>query len=371
MPPTSLLAAILFLIVGLAALTAGAEVFVRGASRLAALMGVSPLVIGLTVVAYGTSSPELAVSVSSAAAGSVDLAIGNVVGSNICNVLLVLGLSALIAPLAVSRQLIRWEVPLMVGVSFLPLVMGLDGRLSRPDGLLLFAGCVLYTWWSVRESRRETLAAHEANGTRPPSGPRRWRGQVALTLTGLVVLTVGSYAVVQGAVGVARLLGVGELVIGLTIIALGTSLPELATSLVASIRGERDIAVGNIVGSNLFNILMVLGLTAVVAPGGIHVPPSALTFDLPIMIAVAVSCLPIFLTGSIISRWEGGFFVLYYIAYIVYLVIEGGQRPSTTTFDTLLMVFVVPMVLIAVLGTGRWLLWTRRRLRVNHDLPMV
>ncbi len=371
MPPESPGAALLFLVAGLVALTVGAEVFLRGASRLASLMGVSPLVIGLTVVAYGTSSPELAVSVCSAAAGSVELAIGNVVGSNICNILLLLGLSALIAPLTVSRQLIRWEVPLMVGVSVLPLVMGLDGCISRPEGLLLFGGCVLYTWWSVRQSRRETLAAQEANGTPPSPSRKRWRAQVALALIGLAVLTAGSYAVVQGAVGIARLLGVGELVIGLTIIALGTSLPELATSLVASIRGQRAIAVGNIVGRNLLNLLMVLGLTAAVAPHGVNVPARALTFDLPVMISVAVSCLPIFLTGSIISRWEGAFFLLYYIAYMAYLVIDGGQRTPTTTLDTVLIVFAVPMLVIALLGGGHWLWRIHRALRADDQPPIV
>ena len=259
---------------GLATLVVGAEMLVRGASRLAVAMAVSPLVIGLTVVAFGTSAPELAVSVQSAWNGNADLALGNVVGSNIFNVLFILGLSALIVPLAVSSQLIRCDVPIMVFVSMLLLALGLDGRLGRVDGTLLFVGIIVYTCWSIRQSRRESREiqsefAHEM--PRAPHGGWQVLNQVALIVTGLVLLGLGARWLVDGAVHIAASIGVSELIVGLTIVAAGTSLPELVTSIVAAYRGERDIAVGNVVGSNIFNILCVLGLSSLMGPQGVGV----------------------------------------------------------------------------------------------------
>ena len=259
---------LLLLALGLALLTVGAEALIRGASGIAGRLGISPLIIGLTVVAFGTSAPELAVSVAAAWSGQPDIVIGNVVGSNVFNVLLVLGLSALITPLAIHSQLIRVDVPLMIGASILTLLFALDGRIGRVDGAVLFVGIIAYIAFQVRQGRRERLAAERRE---PAPIPLGWWADALLVLIGLTVLVLGSRFLVTSAVEIARSLGVSELVIGLTIVAAGTSLPEVATSVVASLRGQRDIAVGNVVGSNVFNLLSVLGLASLVSPNGIAV----------------------------------------------------------------------------------------------------
>jgi cation:H+ antiporter len=349
------LVTLILFILGLVLLVVGAEALVKGASRLAASAGISPLVIGLTVVAYGTSAPELAVSVQSAYAGQADIALGNVVGSNIFNVLFILGLSALIVPLVVSQQLVRLDVPLMIGVSVLLWLLSLDGSLSRFDGLLLFSGVIIYTVWSIRQSRRENAQVQaeyaEAFGgeSAPSSKVKTWAISLSLIIGGLVLLVLGSRWLVDGAVMIAKTFGVSELVIGLTIIAAGTSLPEVATSIIASIRGERDIAVGNVVGSNLFNILSVLGLSSIVAPNGIQVAPAALNFDIPVMIAVAIACLPIFFTGNLISRWEGAVFLGYYVAYTLYLVLDATEHEALPLFSNAMLFFILPMTALTLL----------------------
>lgn len=340
-------------IIGLVGLIIGAELLVRGASRLAIGFGISPLVVGLTVVAFGTSSPELAVSTGSALSGQADIALGNVVGSNIFNVLFILGLSASIGTLVVVQQLIRLDVPLMIGVAILPLLLGLDGKIGRLDGLLLFAGIVAYIVFAIRQSRKETKEIeaeydHEF-GQGGGMGPRQAVIQIALVIAGLALLVVGARWLVNGAVALARSLGLSELIIGLTIIAAGTSLPEVATSVIASLRGERDIAVGNVVGSNIFNILAVLGLTAAVAPEGVTVPVAALRFDIPFMIAVSVACLPIFFTGYRIARWEGLLFLAYYVAYTLYLVLDAAGHDALPAYSTVMFEFVAPLTAVTLL----------------------
>ena len=345
------LSPVLKIIFGLVSLIAGGELLVRGASRLAAAMKISPLVIGLTVVAFGTSSPELAVSVQSAWAGNADIALGNIVGSNIFNVLFILGLSALIVPLVVSSRLIRWDVPLMIVASVLPLLLGLDGRIGRLDGLLLFSGLLVYTFWCVRQSRRESSEVKAEFAQEIPVSKASRTAllvQIGLIIGGLVLLGLGSRWLVGGSVFIASRLGVSELIIGLTIIAAGTSLPEVVTSIMAAWRGERDIAVGNVVGSNLFNILCVLGLTGAIAPSGVAISPEALRFDIPVMMAVAVACLPIFFTGNVIARWEGGLFFAYYIAYTTYLALAVTQATITRTFGTIMIAFVIPLTAITL-----------------------
>jgi len=312
------------IVAGLGLLVLGAEALVRGASKLALVFGISPLVIGLTVVAFGTSAPEMAVSAVSALAGQPNIALGNVVGSNIFNVLFILGVSALVAPLAVAQKLVRMDVPLMIAVSVVAWLFSLNGVIGRAEGVLLFAGIMAYTVFLVVESRREKREIGqeyaEAFGQSPRPGAGSLLKEGLLVAAGLAMLVLGSRWLVNGAVAIAQQLGVSDLVIGLTIIAAGTSLPELATSVVASIRGERDIAVGNVVGSNIFNLLGVLGLAACVAPSGVVVSLSALRVDLPVMVAVAAACLPVFFTGHRISRREGLLFVSAYTAYTAYLV---------------------------------------------------
>jgi cation:H+ antiporter len=332
---------------GLVFLAVGAELLVRGASRLAAAAGVSPLVIGLTVVAFGTSTPELAVTVDAAWRGASDLSLGNVVGSNIFNVLLILGLSAVVAPLVVASQLIRREVPVMIGVSLVVVALALDGRLGRVDGLLLTSGIVAYTYVSIRASRRETAAIRAEYGAAFGRRPARLAGDAVLVVVGLGVLVAGTEWVVGSAVAIARTLGVTELVIGLTLVAGGTSLPELATSVLAALRGQRDIAVGNIVGSNIFNILAILGVSSLIAP--VTVSPAALWFDLPVMIAVALACLPIFLSGASISRAEGAAFLTAYAGYLVYLVLDATTHDALPVYRTAMLAVVLPLTVIALI----------------------
>jgi cation:H+ antiporter len=341
---------IVFLILGLILLVWGAEYLVRGASNLATAAGVSSLVVGLTVVAFGTSSPELAVSVMSAFKGQADLALGNVVGSNIFNVLLILGLSAIIVPLIVAQQLVRFDVPVMIVVSFLLFLFGMDGKIGRLDGVVLFSGALAYTIFLIRQSRKESSAAvkdeyeKEFSGDKKSSVPKN----IVLVLVGLAGLMLGSKWLVDSAVAIAQSFGVSELVIGLTIVAAGTSMPEVATSVVAAFRGERDIAVGNVVGSNIFNILCVIGLSSIVAPAGIEVSKAALRFDIPVMIAVAVACLPVFFSGYRISRGNGIAFLGFYVAYIIYLIFTATQHEALGTMQAAMMYFVLPITAVTL-----------------------
>lgn len=342
-----------YLIAGLALLVAGAEVLVRGAARLAARFGIPPLVIGLTVVAFGTSAPEMAVSVQSASNGQGDIAVGNALGSNIFNVLMILGLSALVIPLTVSRQLIRLDVPLMIGASLLAWLLAIDQHYGRLDGLLLFAGIVAYTAFQVRsglnaKANGESNEFEEEYGGRP-EGHLALLGHLGFVVLGLALLVWGSDLLVDAAVTLARALGLSELVIGLTIIAAGTSLPELATSVMAAFKGERDIAVGNIVGSNIFNLLAVLGLASLVAPGPISVSPNALAFDYPVMLAAAVACLPIFFTGYCINRWEGLLFFGYYLAYGAYQVLFATGAPAVALLHNALVWYALPLTALTLL----------------------
>ena len=349
---------VVLFVAGLGLLVLGAEWLVKGASRLAAALGISPLVIGLTVVAYGTSSPEMAVSVKSALAGQSDIAVGNVVGSNIFNVLFILGASALIAPLLVSSQLVRLDVPIMIGVSALTLLLAADGSIGRLDAALLFAGIVTYTVFQVLQSRKESAAIREEYAKE--YGPKRTSTavNVALVVAGLVLLVLGSRWLVNGAVAFAQALGVSELVIGLTIVAAGTSLPEVATSILATIRGERDIAVGNVVGSNIFNILAVLGLSGLASPAGLPVSGALAAFDIPVMIAVAVACLPIFASGATIARWEGALFLFFYVAYTSYLVLAAQEHDALPAFSAAMQVFVLPLTAVTLAVVG-WRAWKR------------
>ncbi|NJM96318.1 MAG: calcium/sodium antiporter [Phormidesmis sp. RL_2_1] len=354
------------LVVGLFLLVAGAEILIKGASKLAATVGVSPLVIGLTVVAFGTSAPELAVSLNASLNGQADISLGNVVGSNICNVLLILGTSAVIAPLVVAQQLVRLDVPIMIGVSALVVFFGLDGRIDRSDGIVLFLGGLAYTIFLLYQSRQEKDQAVQAEyakfGERSTSLKETGLNGV-LFIVGVITLVSGSHLLVTGAVAIAEFLGASPLIIGLTVIAFGTSLPELATSVMASIRGERDIAVGNVIGSNIFNILVVLGLSSSVSTAGINISTSAMTFDIPIMLAVAVMCFPIFFTDNEVSRREGVLLLAYYLLYIGYLVAHATDPHSP--WVGLIAIVVVPLTILMLVLLG-WRTWESvKRKRAN------
>jgi cation:H+ antiporter len=335
---------------GLFALVLGAEILVRGASRLAGAVGVPPLVVGLTLVAFGTSAPELAIGLQSSLAGKAELGVGNIIGSNISNVLLILGAAAIVAPLAVAQRVVRLDVPIMIGFSILAMALAIDRSLDWWDGALLAMLGAGYMGLVIRQSRGETRRVKEAYqgefGARPGE-PRRWQLYSLMILVGLGLLVTGSDWLVKSAVSMARHFGLSELVIGLTVVAVGTSMPELVTSLVAGLRGERDIAVGNIIGSNVMNIVLVLGLVSIVS-GRLPVPAEALSFDFPVMIAAALACLPIFYSGYAIERWEGFLFVGYYLAYIAFLLLNTSKHDALGGFSFIMMVFVIPLTLITL-----------------------
>ena len=356
---------VLTLIAGVILLVLGAEVLVRGAARLAVGLGISPLIVGLTVVAFATSSPELAVSIQGALEGKTDLALGNVVGSNIFNILFVLGASALAAPLLVGRELVWREIPIMIGVSLLFWALAIDGWISRGDGLLFLGLLTAYLVVLILISRRkpEAIDVPEVPAT-ADGGPLRLRSvQVAMIVAGLFMLVLGSQWLVSAAVSTARWLGVSELVIGLTILAAGTSLPEAATSVMAAFRGQRDIAAGNIVGSCIFNLLAVLGATAAIAPDGLAVAASLLTFDIEVMIAATIACLPITFTGHLIARWEGALFLAYYVAYTGYLILYAQSHDALDEYSLVMTTVVMPLTAVTVVVL---IARERRRRRAMH-----
>jgi cation:H+ antiporter len=343
---------LLLFLLGLAALIAGASLLVRGAAKLALSFGISPLVVGLTIVAFGTSAPEMAVSVGAALDGKTDIAVGNVVGSNIFNVLFILGISALIAPLAVHQQLIRQEVPVMIGCSLLLVALAFDGRIGRLDAALLSILLITYTVFLIVQSRRQSHAAAEELSRevpRPNGWDRHWSVQLGLVAAGLVLLVLGSDWLVTAAVAFARVLGVSDAVIGLTIVAAGTSMPEVAASVTAALKGERDIAVGNVIGSNTFNILGCLGVSGLVAPEGLPVASSLIAFDLWVLLAVAFACLPVLITGREIARWEGAVFLFYYCAYATFLILETTHHAALPRFSAVMQSFVLPLTIITLL----------------------
>ena len=338
---------------GLALLIFGADLLVRGASRLSLSLGIAPLVVGLTVVAFGTSAPELAVSVKGALDGQTDIAMGNVVGSNIFNVLFILGVSALLAPLVVDRQLIRQEVPIMVGLSALVLWMAMDRSISFADGAVLLGALLAYIFLLYRQGKN--AAAAEVSDPLLSNAPgllSRLPVQLALIVVGLAMLVLGSRWLVDAATIFATMLGVSPLVIGLTIVAAGTSLPEVATSVIAALRGEREIAVGNVLGSGIFNLGAVLGISAMVSGSGLQVPSSLLAFDLPVMLAVAIACLPVLFTGHLIARWEGAVFLGYYVAYTTYLVLNAQDHDALDEFTLVMSTVVIPLTVLTLAAVG-------------------
>jgi cation:H+ antiporter len=355
---------VLLLLGGFVALIAGGESLVRGASGLARALGMSPLIVGLTVVAAATSAPELAVTVDASLSGSPGIALGNVVGSNIANVLLVLGASALVLPLAVSSQPVRADIPVLAGASILMLVLALDGSISRVDGLVLFLLVVVYVTVLVVVARRRggangagglsgfgELDAAVPQAPAPADGPegdaaagrKPLLRDIGFIVVGVGLLVLGARWLVRGATEVAQSFGVSDLVIGLTVVAIGTSLPEMATSVMAAVRGEREMAGGNVAGSNIFNLGMVLGLAAIIAPGGVPVGRSAIVFDIPFMVAVALAMLPVAFTGFAISRMEGGVFVAYYVAYTAFLLLAAAEHDALEPFSAVMAGFVAPI----------------------------
>src|SRR6056297_1611591 len=355
---------IIALIGGIAALVVGAEGLVRGAARLAARTGMSAVAIGLTVVAFGTSAPELAVSIGDSIRGGDEagaIAVGNVVGSNIANILLVLGVAAALGgSLVVAQRIVRLDVPIMIGASVLVLVFALNEMIGRLEGIILVLSLIVYITWTVVAARRGSTPAieteyEEALDPEKLAATPVW-SDLGYLVAGLMLLVLGSQLLVSSASDIASELGVSDLVIGLTVVAIGTSLPEVATSVLAAVRGQRDLAVGNAIGSNLFNLLAVLGVTAVISPDAIPVAASAVQVDLPVMVAVAVACLPIFANGYVLNRWEGIAFLVAYAAYLTWLVLDATEHGTRDSYGDVVLYFVVPIVTVTIAT-----LWYRGR----------
>ena len=312
---------------GLVVVVLGAEMLLRGATRIATLLRISPIVIGLTVVSVGTSAPELAVGLTAAHEGKGPLAVGNIAGTNIVNILLILGLSAAIRPLPTRSLNVRLDVPVMIATAVALLVMAMDGVLTRAEGLGLLLAAVVYTVALVQLSRqeapdtrlafRDALAAQAPPRLNMPTGAAAWAWNGALLLAGMALAVLGAELLVAGAVELAKAYGVSDAFIGLSIVAIGTSAPELVTTMISTLRNDRDVAIGNLIGSSIYNVLVILGLTMVAAPtSGVDVSAEVLWIDLPLAALVAIVCLPVFRSDRLVSRREGIGFVLAYAAYL-------------------------------------------------------
>ena len=347
---------------GLIVLLLGGEVLVRGALAFTSTTRLSRLLIGLIVVSTATSTPELAVSFGALIRDEPSLAIGTAIGSNVANVLLVIGLSAAISPLVIKRHTARVDIPVMVGMVLLLLLFSLDGNVGWVDGIVLLLALVIHAALRLSKELRGVRQADRALQIPPASRPahRIWRAALVMS-AGVGLLSIGSQLIVSGAVAISTGLGVSNLVVGLTVVAIGTSFPELATSLSALRRGEGDIALGNIVGSNIFNIGLVLGLPAIIFPGGIRVPRDAITMDLPILLAAVVLLTAFAFTGLVIARWEGALFFVLYLVYVSYLVLDSIGSEAASIIGSIMVWFVLPALAAAVIavfahkvGVYRW-----------------
>ncbi len=320
---------VVFLLLGLAMLIAGAEMLVHGAARVSTLLGVSPMVIGLTIVAIGTSTPELAVSISAGLKGSGGLGVGNIAGANVFVMLFVVGVSAVWRPLPLDLQVIKLQLPMIVFAALLMTLLAWDGQLSQIDGGVLLLGGIAYTLALMHLTRiasrakkrefREEYGPQSVKKTRP-----KWLVRTVsalLLVVGIALTVIGSDVLVKGAVGIAQWLGVSPSIIGLTIVAFGTSSPELVTTIVATYRNDRDVAVGNIIGSGVYNILAILALACIATPGGLPVDRELLSFDIPLMAGVAIGAIPVFITGKRVSRLEGAAGIVIYLAYLTWLLV--------------------------------------------------
>lgn len=337
----------LYFFSGLACLLGGAHLLVQSSSKLAYRFGIPAIIVGVTFVAFATSAPEVAVSLNAVLGGEAGIALGNVLGSNITNILLILGLSALISPIVIRRRVVWIDVPIMIAASVVTYGLAFDGRLHLLDGiilLILFAIFIALQLWQYYRSRKNQRNNDALKIEKPPSIGI----QSLLLVAGLALLVFGSHWLVESAIAIARYWGLSELVIGLTIIAIGTSLPEVATSALAAWQDEADLSVGNVLGSNVFNLLLVLGVCAVFAPNGLIVSDAALALDFPFMIGVSIACLPLFFIGHKMARWEGVVFLGYYTAYLLYLFLDSTQHRFLPLFSNIMALFVLPITLLTI-----------------------
>jgi cation:H+ antiporter len=348
------------IVAGILLLFAGGELFVAGSVALSLLFGIPQIVIGLTVVSMGTSAPELFVSLLSTIQGGSAgdaIAVSNIVGSNIFNVLIVLGASAAVMPLRVKSRLVRRDVPLLLGVSMATWGMASGGRITWVAGLALITGTVINLLWEIRSAKEDSSEASDEMDT---DGAAPAPVAAAKLAAGLGLLVLGSQVLVKGAIAAAQGLGVSETVIGLTIVAAGTSMPELVTSLVAAYRGKADLAIGNVVGSNLLNQLVILGLCGLVSgERGLGVDPVMLVRDFPIMVLTTLACLPIFWTGGVITRLEGWILIALYVVYVIEQILSSTASSVSDEFRLIALVAILPAVLIFLVWTV--LRWKQKR----------
>ena len=360
--------------VGVAGLLVAANLVVSGASQVGIRFGLSPAVVGLTIVAAGTSAPELAVVGQSVADDDTELAVGSIIGSNVANILLVLGLVAALRSVRVESRVIRIDVPIMIGASFLFLLFALDTTIERPEAAVLLAGIIGFTVWTIRSTRANGPTPDAPDGPpgddappdddgegdgdgvgseiggdgAPHTSPRPIPYLVVQLLLGIAGLAFAARLVVSGASNIAATLGIPELIVGLTIVAIGTSAPEIITTVVAALRGQADLAVGNAFGSNIYNILFVLGTVGVFAPDGIAVSEEALALDLPVMLAAAVACIPVLAADNVLNRWEGLLFLGYYAAYLAFLALDAAEHDATDDFARYMGGIVIPLTVITI-----------------------
>ena len=332
-------------VIGLVALIGGAEILVRAVSKLAASVGISKLVIGLTVVAFGTSAPELAISIQAGINGQTDLMLGNIVGSNISNTLLILGIAALFIPLKVNVNLIKSDVPIMIGITVLVFIFALNGMITFAECLILTVLLILYLIYLARQGGKTDFSKEKITEK---------RGLVTvvnlvLCVAGFVLLIYGARWIISSSLIFAEMAGISELVIGLTVVAIGTSLPEIVITLVAAFKGERDIAVGSVIGSNILNLLAVLGVSGLFIPGAIPVKEILINFDLLVLIAASLLCIPIFYTGHKIARWEGLLFLFFYFSYLFYLFLSTTDHDFLSVFTGMMVYFVFPVTILSLL----------------------
>jgi cation:H+ antiporter len=335
-------------LLGLALLVIGGEFVVRGSVHIARQLGMSELLVGLTVVAFGTSAPELAICLDAVVLGKPEIALGNIVGSNIANVLLILGLTATLYPVVIHRQIVQREVPIMIAVSVLFLLLCYDGILGLADGLILLGAMVMFLIWQIRSEHKPENMDKSREGQNPDisvtSGSySRWLS-FAVVFVGIACLWFGAGRMVMGASGLAESLGVSKLIVGLTVVAVGSSAPEIVTALMAAKRGFPELAVGSVIGSNIFNLLFVGGGTILFSPN-IAIPNEAFQFDIPVMVVSSIACLPIFATGHRIDRWEGVIFLVCFAAFTVLLFVKPDDVQAFPTWAQLVWPFVTPLIL--------------------------
>lgn len=345
---------VLLFIVGLAALIGGAELFLRGVDHFGKKWRVSPLIMGLTVVAFATGAPELAISLQAAANGSADLVLGNIIGSNIANILLILGICALIKPLQIGLRVVRIDVPIVIGASLLLYLVALDGELTPLDGLWLVLGLIAYsifTFFQIKKERGDLKEEiPEEDLSKLASGWFFYVKNLGLLMIGLGLIVKGSDWMVESAVEMATIMGLSELVIGLTIVSIGTSLPEVATSVATIRKGNADMAVANVLGSNLYNILLTLGLTLIISPNILKVSEAALSLDIPFMVIVSIVCIPIFIAGMKLSLFDGGIFLFYYASYLTYLVLDALGSHYELTMRKVMLFAIIPLTIVYMLA---------------------